>query len=372
MMAERFGIVRRTPYDYWLSGLIPIPGKKKIMIKNLFPDLEELYRLDKEQVRKLPMLTEKERQCLLDSRTGQAPEEMAQGCEERGIRLICWGDDDYPERLEHLYNPPYGLYCLGKLPEERRTSIAIVGARGCSEYGRQMAEGLGRKLAMEGIPVISGLAAGIDGAGHLGALRGGGKTYAVLGCGVDVCYPRQNWEIYEAMARTGGILSEYPPGTAPLAHLFPQRNRLISGLADCVIAVEARKRSGSLITVDFALEQGKEVYAVPGRSTDALSEGTNRLIRQGAGIFLSWEDFKEEMGIFSEKSGPAMDVGKKLLEKTERLVYSCLDSSPKNLDELLERTGLSMAELPGILVSLEEKGYVSEVYKNYYVATALP
>ena len=165
----------------------------------------------------------------------------------------------------------------------------------------------------------------------------------------------------------GGVISEYPPHASPLPMFFPQRNRLISAFSDCVVVVEARKRSGSLITADFALEQGKEVYAVPGRVGDALSEGTNRLIRQGAGIFSSWEDFREEMGILEDAQAPSGENEKKSLEKMERLVYSCVDLNPRDMEELLERTGISIAELMGCLDSLQEKGYVSEVYKNYFI-----
>ncbi len=194
-----------------------------------------------------------------------------------------------------------------------------------------------------------------------------GRTYGILGCGADVCYPAAHRELYEELVKQGGIISEYPPRTRPRAMFFPQRNRLISGFSDGVIVVEAREKSGALITADFALEQGREVYAVPGRISDPLSQGANRLIRQGAGIFLSTEDFLEEMDIFTAFLKASDKKPKLSLEKSERLVYSCLDLSPKNLDMLLAESMFSLPELMEILESLREKGCILEVYHNYYI-----
>ncbi|HAV27204.1 MAG TPA: DNA-protecting protein DprA, partial [Lachnospiraceae bacterium] len=192
--------------------------------------------------------------------------------------IISRNSDMYPARFEGLSNMPEELYVMGSLPDENAPAVAIVGARMCSRYGHNTAFTFGKKLAEHGVSVISGMALGIDGAAQEGALSGGGKTYAVLGCGVDVCYPRSNKMLYDRIPERGGILSEFPPGTQPLPYNFPLRNRLISALADVVIVVEARKKSGSLITVDYALEQGRSVYAVPGRVGDALSDGCNYLI----------------------------------------------------------------------------------------------
>ncbi len=355
--------------EYWLAGIWAIPGKKKIQLQAMFPDLEELRRLKPGQMSRIPFLTEREKEKLQKAQgvPERELERQMSECKEKNISLALWGDKAYPARLKEIYNPPYGLFYRGGLPEEGRPSIAIVGARGCSSYGKAVAESVGRHVAQAGMAVISGLAAGIDGFGHRGALQAGGQTYGVLGCGIDVCYPASHKKLYEALVEQGGVLSEYPPHTRPYAMLFPQRNRLISGLADVVLVVEAREKSGSLITADFALEQGKEVYAVPGRVSDPLSAGTNRLIRQGAGIFLSAEDFQKEMGLFRREGWPAMEKQKISLEKMERLVYSDVGFDAKNLDEIMDQTGLALGELLPILASLMEKGYVSEVYKNYYV-----
>ena len=179
------------------------------------------------------------------------------------------------------------------MPLENEPAAAIIGARLASGYGREQARRFGRQIGARGISVISGMARGIDGIAQKAALDAGGRSYAVLGCGVDICYPEENRELYERLQQQGGVLSEYPPGMQPIAKLFPPRNRIISGLSDLVLVIEARKRSGTLITVDMALEQGREVYALPGRVSDSLSDGCNRLIRQGAGPATCPQDILE-------------------------------------------------------------------------------
>ena len=191
---------------------------------------------------------------------------------EKGIRFITHLDPDYPSRLLSMYDFPVALYVKGDLPKEDEPVAAIIGARECSAYGRQTAEHMAKELAEAGVTIISGLARGIDGAGHKGALDGGGKTFAVLGCGVNICYPRSNYSLYTQIGEQGGLISEYPPDTPPLARNFPMRNRIISGLSDAVLVIEARKKSGSLITAQTGLDQGKDIYAVPGRITDSFSD----------------------------------------------------------------------------------------------------
>lgn len=218
------------------------------------------------------------------------------------IRAVEKHQENYPRRLKNLEGMPEKLYVSGELPGDHLPSIAIVGARNCSTYGKNMAFEYARILRQEGIQIISGMARGIDGAAHAGALAGGGKSYAVLGCGVDICYPSSNRRIYEEMKLRGGLLSEYEPGSEPLAWHFPLRNRLISGLADAVLVIEAKDKSGSLITADQALEQGRTVFALPGRVGDLLSVGCNRLIYQGAVPAWKPEIILEEMNWKSEKS----------------------------------------------------------------------
>ncbi len=283
------------------------------------------------------------------------------------IRYLTEKDEEYPDRLRNIINKPEGLYILGRLPEPEEKVVAIVGARDCSYYGESAARYFAGALSAAGVGIISGMARGIDAAAHQGALAVGGKTYAVLGCGADVCYPKSNRELYEKLCEQGGIFSEYPLGTAPLAFHFPMRNRIISALADIVLVVEARKKSGSLITADLALEQGKDVYAVPGGIFDTLSEGCNHLIAQGAAIAFQPEDILKDLGILSKKSKKKMKKKDFSLATKEKLVYSHLCLLPKSVDALRREVELPTEELLAILLELEMGGYAREVAKNHFI-----
>ncbi len=213
----------------------------------------------------------------------------------KGIRFLTAEDEDYPQRLREIPAAPYALYVLGQLPPENLPAVAMIGARECSEYGIYVAKNFAKELGAHGIPVISGMARGIDSISQEAALRGGGRTYAVLGCGVDICYPKSSRRLYEQIPEQGGIISTFPPGTEPMKRLFPERNRIVSGLANVILVVEARQKSGTFITVDMALEQGREVYAIPGRLTDRLSDGCNLLLQQGALITVSPQDLLQHL-----------------------------------------------------------------------------
>lgn len=268
------------------------------------------------------------------------------------MKIIYRTDPDYPGRLREIPRPPRALYVEGRLPAEGQASVAIIGARDCSEYGRYVAERLGRLMGKNGVQVVSGMARGIDGIAQGAALEAGGSSFAVLGSGVDVCYPAQNRELYESLKVNGGILSEYPPGTPARAGNFPPRNRIVSGLADAVVVVEAREKSGTLITVDMALEQGKEVFAVPGRLTDGLSAGCNRLLKMGAGILTEEGEFLEELRGISERrqalfggceKGTAenccLPVGRERIilgDGELQAVYDALDFLPKSVEQIRE------------------------------------
>ena len=268
----------------------------------------------------------------------------------QGIRLINVWEEEYPKRLKEIPDAPYGLFVRGKLPEEEMLTVAVIGARECSEYGRFVAKQLGSALARHGVTVISGMARGIDGITQATALEAGGTSVGVLGSGVDVCYPAQNKALYEQLIRHGGVISSYPLGTPARPINFPPRNRIVSGLADVVVVIEARVKSGTLITVDMALEQGREVYVVPGRITDRLSDGCNRLIKQGAGVVLSPEEFVEEMlEIKNGQSGAAEKIveggfgtdreKEKLAEISPELaaIYQVLDFEPRTGEEIKKK-----------------------------------
>lgn len=283
------------------------------------------------------------------------------------IRYIANSDQEFPEKLKELHDCPKGIYVRGKLPDPGKKSVAIVGARMCSAYGRATASYFARVLVANDVQIISGLALGIDGAAHEGALMAGGATFAVMAGAVDTCYPRAHIELYEQMRRTGGIISEEPCGCPPLPKLFPKRNRLISALSDMVLVVEAKKKSGSLITADFAAEQGRDIFAVPGRLEDSLSEGCNELIFQGAGIAISPERMLEIMGKNCEKSDNSKLFMQNVLARQENMVYSCLSLQPKTLEELCAVAKLPISSVTESVMLLQLQGLAKEIGRNRYV-----
>lgn len=278
--------------------------------------------------------------------------QYAQNLRNRGIRFVYCAEEAYPHRLKDITDYPFGLFYIGSLPREDRPTVSIIGARECSEYGRKTAELFGKTLGSKGVQIISGMARGIDGISQSAALNVGGNSYGIVGCGVDICYPKENEKLYNKLKINGGILSEYLPGTEPKANLFPARNRIISALADILLVVEARMKSGTYITVCQALEQGREIYAVPGRITDGLSDGCNRLIRDGAGIATSPEDIletlsyrwgREETQSTSDEECNTEEVGftqnEPSVDWSDNLggaILRVLDQTPKSIDELLE------------------------------------
>ena len=296
-----------------------------------------------------------------------------EGMTARGISFVAAGEDGYPGKLKSIPDAPGALYYVGKLPENEERTIAIIGARNCSEYGRAMARQFSEILAEGGVQIISGMARGIDGIGQQAALDAGGYSLGVLGCGVDICYPRENRQLYERLIAEGGICSEYPPGTPPRAMLFPPRNRIISGLCDGVLVIEAKERSGTLITVDMALEQGREVYALPGRTTDPLSRGCNMLIRQGAGIAVSPQELLRELK--PDCVGLAADRQQAVAvpEGMRGRLLQLLDYQPTSM-EILQRKyadmygdHISISELCYELLQLCADGLAEQISGSYYV-----
>lgn len=267
---------------------------------------------------------------------------------ELGFRFTI----ELPPLLRSIHDPPVGLFVRGHAPLEllARPAVAVVGARACSGYGASVARSLGRELAAAGLVVVSGLARGVDGEAHRGALDAGGTTVAVLGCGVDRDYPAAHADLARRIAETGLIVSEYAPGVEPAPWRFPARNRIVAGLCAATVVVEARERSGALITADLALEEGREVFAVPGEITSALSSGTNGLLKLGAAPLTHASDVLACFGI----EPPVSDTGSPLLELL-----------PATADELVRRTGRDAAEIARELVELELAGRVV-VYEGVY------
>ena len=281
-------------------------------------------------------------------------------------------DGSYPLRMRELAGMPEVINYKGRLPSDGMPSAAVIGGRKCSAYGRSKAYELGEYLARHGVQVISGLALGIDSYAHEGALKAGGSTFAVLGCGADICYPASNITLYRMIAETGGILSEFPDGTKPMPYNFPRRNRIISALSDVVVVIEARINSGSLITANYALEQGKPVYAYPDREGSLLSGGSNRLIADGAGIVYTPEVILEELGIGcrTEKDGYKNEDKYEASpgrSGDENRVLHAVGYDPVSVEEIAEKTGLGADKTERALFTLLLEGCIKELPGHLYV-----
>lgn len=355
-------------YEYWLAAIAGISDRKKLLLRSYMKTARDVYYIEEKELNNFQFLNEKERNTIRQAQKEWDVQKEYEALGKKQIRIIPYFNEAYPKRLLQIPDYPYVLYVKGNLPEEQCVSVGIVGARRCSSYGEKYAYDFSEKLSRHGVQVISGLAKGIDGISHRGALMGHGKTFAVLGNGVDICYPGDHIGLYtDILEHGGGILSELPPGTKPLPYHFPRRNRLISGLSDAVMVIEAREKSGSLITADIALEQGKDVYALPGPVDSLLSEGCNRLISQGAGMLLTPESLLEELGLFSGTLDEKRDEVKKMLETAENLVYSSVCLYPKSVSQIIEETHLPAREVLRLLAALEMEGYIREKSKNYYI-----
>jgi DNA processing protein len=282
--------------------------------------------------------------------------------ERAGLRWLARSDPAFPALLGSVHDPPPGLFLRGAAQTELlwRPSVAIVGARSCTDYGAHVARALGRELAAAGAVVVSGLARGIDGWAHRGALDAGGPTVAVLGCGVDRDYPRAHATLAAQVAARGLVVSEYPPGVEPAPWRFPARNRIVAGLALATVVVEARERSGALITVDFALEEGREVLSVPGEITSALSRGTNALLRLGAGVVIGPNDVLEAIGL-PPPDGPGPEVPGGVAAR----VFAALEAGAATADEVVKTAGLDAAAAAAALTELELAGLVQSTAGLY-------
>ena len=375
-----------NPYALWLAGIEGVGGRTISALMRTASGAEEVYNMTEEEIRCCLSGTMKKQAdaVKMAARIAKArreqPEEQLHKLNERGISFVSVEDGFFPKRLREIPECPYGIYYIGKLPPEDQPSVAIVGARNCSGYGREQARIFAEKLALRGISVVSGMARGVDGIAGRAAVMAGGNSFAVLGCGVDVIYPPENTELYQMLRERGGIISESRPGAEPRTQLFPRRNRLISGLADAVLVIEARRRSGTVITVDAALEQGREIFALPGRVSDRLSDGCNLLISQGAtiactpdmvveyfyGVTDSGTDLSEQNRIARNRRGTG-------LYGLEAVLFDVLGCGEIMEAEFLRRRAeritqhrVSVEEFVACMVSLQIKGLAVEIGAGHY------
>ncbi len=285
----------------------------------------------------------------------------------QGINILTWEDDLYPVRLKEIDQPPPVLYVRGALTTEDSWAVAVVGTRRVSAYGRQVTDELASFLAANGVTVVSGLARGVDAIAHQSALKVGGRTIAVLGCGLDRIYPPEHKQLAEKTIGSGALVSDYAPGTPPEASNFPPRNRIISGLSMATVVVEAGEISGALITAQFAVDQGREVFAVPGNILAPQSKGTNRLIAQGARPMLSGQDLLDVLNLTRVAEQRAV---RKMLpaDEIEAKLMNALTHEPLHMDEIRNQTGLPIERVSATLVMMELKGLVRQVGGMNYVA----
>ena len=342
-------------------NLLAVYGSPRRVFEAALPDLEQAAGLNHKTARNIKDFRGWE----------QAHAELAKA-EREGVSIVTCEDPAYPERLRRIYDPPPLLYIKGSL-DTADIPVAVVGSRNASPYGRYVTEKLSRELAQRGATVVSGLARGIDTCAHRGALAARGRTIAVMGCGIDVIYPPENRKLHGEIASNGAVVTEFAFGTEPDRPHFPARNRIISGLSLGVLIVEAGEKSGSLITARCALEQNREVFAVPGSIDLPGSRGTNRLLRQGAKLVETVEDILEEIlpqlerpNVTEErfartKSAQQDRPGREALTDNESRLLGFITEKPQDADTLIKRTGLAAAEALSLLLSLELKGCIRQL-----------
>ena len=361
---------------YWFSLIQEPSYMRKQMLIMLSGGIDSLYEMNETDTRRL--LSDRVHEAVLNdmlsSKDRAFLEEKVAMLDKARIRMLYPELPEYPDKLKRIPDPPFVLFAKGALDLSKAVdepSIAIVGARKADTYGSEMSYYFAGELSREGITVISGLAGGVDGRAHAGCLFAGGKTVAVLGCGVDIPYPKSNTPLYFDIEKRGLIISEYPPGTAPLAWRFPVRNRIISALSDGVLVIEARKKSGSLITADFALEQGKTVFALPGRAYDINAAGTNNLIKQGATCVTEPADIvrelKNDISFLPDESRAGTSPKSDELNADELKLLLMLNLDPLYIDDLISRSGFDITRTISTLYSLEKKGFVRQPRQGWYI-----
>ena len=355
-------------YLMWLSRVKGIADKRYEMLLEQFGSAESVFRASRQMLSACAMLDPKTVLNILEDQDEGLLASYTREISEKNIRFISRFHPGFPPLLREIHYPPMGLYVVGDLPDEASPLISVIGSRRCSEYGLTVSYKLSRDLASRGVIVVSGMARGIDSQSHNGALAAGGRTIAVLGCGVDICYPPENKALKEKIAQNGCVISEYPPKTPPFAAHFPARNRMISGMSQGLVVVESAKRSGTIITVDQALEQGRAVFAVPGNITSKLSQGTNGLIKQGAVPIDCCEDILLHLGIVP----PLTEKGDKNtamppLSLTDQLVYQCIGDEGTDVDSIARQSGLPIQEVNTILLTLELETLIQKLPGQRYI-----
>ena len=358
--------------DIYAAALPGCPGlgaKHMRALMEYFETAEDVWKATDEAIHKAHILTGKTEAAFFEYRRSTDLSKVEETLYRLEIRCCSWEDSDYPPLLASTANPPAVLYYKGATPEWEKT-VAIVGSRKATAYGIETAYQLSKKLAQAGVIIVSGGARGIDSAAHSGALEGKMPTVVILACGLDRAYPPENRGLFQKVVDEGGtLISEYPPGTPPLGRQFPARNRIIAGMSRGILVVEAAERSGSLITSDFALEEGRDVFSIPGSIWLSSCKGTNQLIRNGAICCTCAEDILTEYGW--EKKEESSNNPQGFLEQLtleEELVYRfCCTDTEVTSEDILQQSGLSVVKLTMLLLQLQLKGYIKEVGNGRFI-----
>lgn len=351
-------------YWVWLSSLPGIGSRKFNDLLSFFQTAENVFNSTYEELINCRIINEEVVKNITNNRNLEKIDKYIKKVKDNGIKIYLSNQEEYPVNLKTIYDPPPVLYCLGELRQEDKEAIAIVGSRKASDYGLKTAEKLAGQLVQAGITVVSGMALGIDAAAHRGAIRGGGRTIAVFACGVTNPNPKSNINLYREILKNGAVVSEYPLGMQPHPGNFPARNRIISGLALGSLIVEANIKSGSLITADFALEQGRDVFAIPGNINSPSSMGTNNLIRNGAKLVDCIEDILNEL-----PSSCLIKIANKVkiqLEDTEAIIAATLLDIGKTIDQIVNDTGLSINEVLSNVAMMELRGIIKSINGVYF------
>jgi DNA processing protein len=355
-------------YWIWFSSLVKISPRRRLKLLEYFGDPAFLWECTEYELRKIPICTPRVIEAITDKQCRNGVSGIIEAVDKCNAGIITIKDGIYPDALRNIPDAPAVLYCRGKLVKDE-ICIAVVGSRRATSYGLDMAKRLSRELASHGVTIVSGMARGVDSKAHLGALEAGGRTVAVLGCGVDIIYPYENSGLLSRICQSGAVISEYLPGTQPISYNFPARNRIISGLSQGVTIIEANDKSGSLITAEFALEQGREVFAVPGNINSMNSSGTNRLIKDGAKLVTDTGDILEELkmsnaandSLYWKKQLQQNTLGKEELTISQRLL-----EGPAHIDVISRDCGISVQLAGSVLVMLELSGFVEQLPGKFY------
>lgn len=350
-------------------NLIPDLGSIKIQsIAEKFKGLSEFMKAEAREFLEIPGIGEKTCEKIIAYRAKLNPYKEIEKAADLGVKIITLFDEDYPQLLQQIYDPPPVLYVKGIKSVLKKKAIAIVGSRKATAYGRRVATNFARELALMDINIVSGMARGIDSFAHKGAVDVGGPTTAVFGCGIDVVYPPENKALMEKITECGCVISSFPLGTAPLPANFPARNRIISGLSLGTLVVEAAEKSGSLITAEFSLEQGREVFAVPGNIFSPYSRGTHKLIKEGAKLVGKMEDILDELYLDRlDYNDIKKENNIKTLTVLERAIFELIDYQPIQIEQLIEKAQSNSREVNAILTRLELKGFIQALPGGYYV-----